>query len=72
MKRAMIGMGIEKIKRAWPDFLNLSISIDHIVPLSEGGENKPSNYRLIHHKCNYLISIVKDKEELRKHYGIYV
>lgn len=35
---------------AWPD--PRSKSLDHIVPLSEGGAHDPSNVRLAHLRCN--------------------
>ena len=34
----------------WPD--SMSVSIDHIVPLSRGGDDTPANVRLAHLGCN--------------------
>jgi 5-methylcytosine-specific restriction endonuclease McrA len=36
--------------RAWPD--PLSASLDHVVPLSQGGAHTKANVRLAHLRCN--------------------
>lgn len=37
-------------KLKWPDVM--SASLDHLVPLSEGGAHDPANVRLAHARCN--------------------
>lgn len=37
-------------------------TLDHIVPLSRGGKNDPSNYRCVHKQCNKLKDNMLDKE----------
>lgn len=37
----------------WPDRHPLSLSVDHILPLSAGGAgNDPANLRVLHYGCN--------------------
>ena len=38
------------IGRRWPD--KMALAIDHIVPLSKGGEDTPENLQATHAKCN--------------------
>lgn len=42
-----------------------NFTVDHIVPLSRGGKNEPSNYQLACEKCNKLKSNYKDDEFAR-------
>jgi 5-methylcytosine-specific restriction endonuclease McrA len=34
----------------WPD--QLSVTLDHEIPLSKGGTHEPDNVRLAHARCN--------------------
>ena len=34
--------------------LDETVSIDHIVQVSEGGTHRLANFRAVHRKCNYL------------------
>lgn len=38
------------IQIKWPD--RLALAIDHIVPLSKGGEDMPENLQATHAACN--------------------
>jgi 5-methylcytosine-specific restriction endonuclease McrA len=49
--------------RPWPD--PLSASLDHIVPLSEGGAHDPANVHLAHLGCNLAKGARGGGEQLR-------
>jgi len=38
-------------------------TVDHIIPLSNGGTNDLNNLELVHHRCNLL----RERKESRKH-----
>ena len=46
------GLCLRKIDigRKWPD--RMALAIDHIIPLSKGGEDTPENLQATHAKCN--------------------
>lgn len=39
-----------------------NMSVDHILPVSKGGSNEPSNIRLIHKWVNLMLGIHNDKD----------
>lgn len=43
---------------------NETISVDHIIPKSKGGSNKPSNIRLVHKDVNLARRALTDEEFL--------
>lgn len=48
---------------AWPD--PQSPTVDHVVPLSQGGLHDPSNLQLAHARCNFQKSTKPMGEQLR-------
>ena len=50
----------------WPERHALlgCVTIDHLVPLAEGGTNDEWNLRLAHYKCNHVRGLLMDAEEI--------
>ena len=45
---------------------SLHATLDHLVPLSRGGKDQPSNYRLACYTCNYLKGTMCEKAFIKE------
>lgn len=52
----------------WPERHALlgCVTVDHLVPLGEGGTNDEWNLRLAHYKCNHVRGLLMDAEKIEE------